>query len=1253
MKKRILIISDSVKRRTGYSTVARNIIERLLSTGNFEIAQLGFSDIPTVVGYPIHYYTQLKDHNACCKRGTLIEYVTPEDPQIKFLVPTVNGFEVPNHPSPDMCIKGQNLMQDHYGFDSSYFVIQHFKPDIVMPINDIWGLYNINHLRNRNCFKFVPYLAIDSDCLFPALMPPEARPGLPPIDSIRTIGSATKAVVFTNWAKDVINKTCRIVTGGKELTNIEIIPHGVDTRVWKPLEDEKKLELRQKYFSFGNEVFLIGCFLKDTPVLMADLTYKPIQDIKKGDKIINHLGEEDEVVSPDPKEYKGELITLDFVGGLNPITSTCEHPYFILRTKKKNSHSTVNSLIENGTFDWVNANKIEINDWICEPINKDIVDIKELDTNVIKLDTKYNKIQNKLVDKIIVDEEFMRFLGIFISEGSFQYSTSRGKKYEAGLYINLNSNEQDLITFVKNYCIKILGKEPNIRTTFRNTPDIGHVTIEINSVHLFRFMKTLLIGDKCGTKYLHPKLMKLPINKQRAFLQGWEEGDGCNTADGRMIVVTTCKEMAIQAGILYGRIGKVYSCKHDDYCNKLNSKHSKKYRLTTWINQENCNKLKIKDNFILRKITSIEVSDYIGKVYNFEVKNKNSYVVQSVGVHNSVARNQPRKRLDAVIMTIKRFIDKGYEKTGKKIMCYMHSSLNDAQIGWDLKWLSAYYGVSDRLIFDKNLQPGMGPSEEQLNEIVNCFDVHLLLPNSEGFCSFGDTRIITPDSIKYLKDLQKDDIIISHLGKEKKVIQPLSRNYKGRMIGFKYVGSSNTVWFTPNHRILVSNEYMEKDWIPSSLINRNHYLCFPKIQKQDISTKINIGNIIKKYSDYPFICKNNMIYGIKNEKENSKSKPIPEIIELTPDISEFLGNYLAEGSKGNNDIKISINSQADDIIRKNAYSFGNIFNLKISSFKMERNRENISIYSTTFRNFFAAFGKNAHEKTIPIELFNIFKNNPDLCKKLLNGMFEGDGYCSNKNGALYTTTSEKLAYQVKYLFLTLGIMSKIYCTIRKTNRNSFVVQLQNPKDFKKCQLFIDRCKNIDYIRKRKEDNKIVLEDNDYFYLPVRKIYSKEYDGLVYNVSVEDDESYITDGFAVHNCLPVIETAAAGIPNLVAKYSAHADWGKDALMFCKIGAYEHEPRTNFIKGIADTDHAAHQLNLLYSSKELRKDYSKKGIALGKKLDWSNIQPMWETLLNGIDVSDLKEDRYQNLEVLPERTPQENTNLTQFNLKYLPN
>jgi hypothetical protein len=80
------------------------------------------------------------------------------------------------------------------------------------------------------------------------LQPPDARPGLPPIDTIKTIGNMDKVIVFTNWAKEVINTTCRIVTGGKELNHISVISHGVDTNLWKPVSPEERKELRDKYF---------------------------------------------------------------------------------------------------------------------------------------------------------------------------------------------------------------------------------------------------------------------------------------------------------------------------------------------------------------------------------------------------------------------------------------------------------------------------------------------------------------------------------------------------------------------------------------------------------------------------------------------------------------------------------------------------------------------------------------------------------------------------------------------------------------------------------------------------------------------------------------------------------------------------------------------------------------------------------------------------------------------------------------------
>lgn len=266
--KRLLIISDTVKRKTGYSTVARNIIKNLLETNNYQIAQLGLGDVPVALDLKIDYYSPLKDHSHCCGKGVVIEHKSTEKPELEYI--TFHD-KVHLHSNQKPCFKAPNDGSDQYAYTSIVFVIQHFKPDIVVPINDIWALYNIAHLVNRECFKFVPYLAIDSDCLFPHIENPAHRPGLPSINSTAVLGSADKIVVFTEWAKNVINKTVMKVTKGKQLNNIIVIPHGVDISEWKPLSN--KQELRKKYFNIDDSVFLIGSIARNQPRKRLDAIF--------------------------------------------------------------------------------------------------------------------------------------------------------------------------------------------------------------------------------------------------------------------------------------------------------------------------------------------------------------------------------------------------------------------------------------------------------------------------------------------------------------------------------------------------------------------------------------------------------------------------------------------------------------------------------------------------------------------------------------------------------------------------------------------------------------------------------------------------------------------------------------------------------------------------------------------------------------------------------------------------------------------
>lgn len=322
-KKRVLIISDSVKRKTGYATVARNIIARLQD--KFEIAQLGLADIPTPVNYNIHYYSLLKNHtDKCCRRGKVIEYV-PKGSNVVQYLKLEKG--VPNHENQEPCLRGENESTDNYAYISCYFVIQHFKPDIVMPINDVWGLYNIIHLRNRRCFKFMPYIAIDSECMFPSIAVPTPGVALPPVDAIQTIMNSDYPVVFTNWAQDVLNRTARMITG-KDLKKMYTIPHGVDTSIWRPLGPDRRRELRKQFFNIDDGTFLIGSVARNQPRKRLDALFPVMRTlidnyekkVGKTFKVYFHCCLEDKLGWPLPwlAQYYGVLDRCIFDKNLKP-----------------------------------------------------------------------------------------------------------------------------------------------------------------------------------------------------------------------------------------------------------------------------------------------------------------------------------------------------------------------------------------------------------------------------------------------------------------------------------------------------------------------------------------------------------------------------------------------------------------------------------------------------------------------------------------------------------------------------------------------------------------------------------------------------------------------------------------------------------------------------------------------------------------------------------------------------------------------
>lgn len=95
-------------------------------------------------------------------------------------------------------------------------------------------------------------------------------------------------------------------------------------------------------------------------------------------------------------------------------------------------------------------------------------------------------------------------------------------------------------------------------------------------------------------------------------------------------------------------------------------------------------------------------------------------------VVGTIARNQPRKNLPALIKAFSEFA-----KNKDDVILYMHTQIRD--VGWNLDEVVHRFGVHDKVYTTNNFSALVGIQDEQLNNIYNTFDIFALPTMAEGF----------------------------------------------------------------------------------------------------------------------------------------------------------------------------------------------------------------------------------------------------------------------------------------------------------------------------------------------------------------------------------------------------------------------------------------------------------------------------------------------------------------------------------------
>ena len=410
-------------------------------------------------------------------------------------------------------------------------------------------------------------------------------------------------------------------------------------------------------------------------------------------------------------------------------------------------------------------------------------------------------------------------------------------------------------------------------------------------------------------------------------------------------------------------------------------------------------------------------------------------------------------------------------------------------------------------------------------------------------CLLPDSKIHVNHKLKEISDIVEGDKVYTHKTRWRKVKQVYKRNYKGTVVHIKPFYFRCGLQTTPEHPFYALRtvkkcpstsgfckptcadaltckrkhfRHYKPEWIMAKDLKSSDVLIYPRFMETKDIKEIKISDFVKKQ-----IVKRGKIY-----PNGTRVKQINNTIQIDEDFCRLAGYYLSEGWTDRRDsIAFCFRSNEHAYIKDVKNLIRKIFAVDTCRTYSRPNVDSVEItfFSKILANFFAKLFYSTHNakksftKQMPYWMLRITASKQ---VQLFKGWWYGDkGY----------TSSAVLMNQMKIILLRLGIIPSIL--IDKTHyRNSkkkrwlgsrYIPAKNDNYQFSNLSFFEDKFnlfKEKEFAKfKTKMKRRHGWIDDKYIYIPIRDINSKKYNGTVYNLEVDRDNSYVAEFATVHNC----------------------------------------------------------------------------------------------------------------------------------------
>jgi hypothetical protein len=424
--------------------------------------------------------------------------------------------------------------------------------------------------------------------------------------------------------------------------------------------DRKHKDLVEQILSGEMNSMSMGCFVPDTQVTLGDGTRVAISEVHVGDHVITHTGES-KVIKNIMTYRNGDSWRMRTISalGIDPVTSTANHPFLVVRPVKecacgcgedleannKDPQRNLDVRFKQGHDKRVyNPNNSYSEEESKERLQK-MDKIKEL--NVVEIPASEIVVGDYLItprvkdtNSTATDRAKARLLGYFLAEGSFLKHNGD----VVGVEFSFSFEElQTYASEVKDLLSEAFPQENPARVYARE--EKGSSRVQISSRVVAEWFLTHG-GEYSNSKKLSLEVMNWSTESQLEMIGAWINGDGhLHKIHQHTSACTISYDLACQMDILLAKcglasrmevkesdgyrqtaycliIGKIEAQTLNPYCDKVASASSHK------------NSLRLTEDYVLRKVTATAESFYDGEVYDLEIEDDHTYLVEGVAVHN-------------------------------------------------------------------------------------------------------------------------------------------------------------------------------------------------------------------------------------------------------------------------------------------------------------------------------------------------------------------------------------------------------------------------------------------------------------------------------------------------------------------------------------------------------------------------------------------------------------------------------------------